>query len=341
MVALVIALLGMLLASPVHAWASETTVTVIAVGDMLFDLAPRRLIDAQGGAAPLAYVAPTLRRAQVTVGNLETTLSNRGPAVGGKPAHLIFNGHPKGVVSLRSSGFDFVALANNHMMDHGRPALSDTIGTLDRNGIKHAGAGMNSTEAWRPAIIERNGAKIAFLSFTERLPSGFLAGASRPGVASAKDMRRVKAAIRAAKRKADYVIVSFHWGVEQSYWVNSSQISAGRAAVDAGADMVLSHHPHVMQGVEFYKDGLIAYSLGNFLFPYKTVEGRKSFILRAQLTPRGIRNAVAYPVYLGQYGRPSIQTGSSATHILGKLKRTSQARGTRVYIKNNRARLMP
>jgi poly-gamma-glutamate synthesis protein (capsule biosynthesis protein) len=149
------------------------------------------------------------------------------------------------------------------------------------------------------------------------------------------------ATIRKAKSNADYVIISSHWGVEQAYDCNSAQISMAHRFVDAGADMVLSHHPHVMQAVEFYKGKLIAYSLGNFLFPYKTVEGRKSMILRAEIGPNGIGEVSAVPVYLGDWGRPVVQTGSSAAGILGRLKGVSAKRGTDLAIKNDIGYLTP
>lgn len=316
-------------------------VTVAAVGDLLFDLAPRRLIAAKGGKAPLAYVAKSLRVAELTIGNLENPLSNRGASVGGKPSNLIFEGDPRAVKGLVASGFDLVALANNHMMDHRKVALADTLKTLNKAGIDHAGAGMNTKAAWAPAILERDGARIAFLSFTDNVPDGFTPSKSRPGVAIGRNRNKVKAAIKSAKKKADYVIVSFHWGVEQSYTANSQQIRDAHAAVRAGADMVLSHHPHVVQGFEFYHHKLIAYSLGNFIFPYKTTEGRKSVILHATLTPKGTIDASVTPVYLGDYGRPKPVRGSLARSILKRVKSTSGKRGTKVVISGTMARLMP
>ena len=316
-------------------------VSVVAVGDLFFDHSSRQLIASQGGKAPLTYVAPYLRTSDLTIGNLENPLSNRGQAVGGKPSNLIFEGDPRAVKGLVASGFDLVALANNHMMDHRKVALADTLKTLNRAGIAHAGAGMNTAAAWRPAIVTRNGARIAYLSFTDIVPGGFTPSSSRPGVAIGRNMTRVKAAIRLAKRQADYVIVSFHWGVEQSYTMNSQQIRDAHAAVNAGADMVLSHHPHVVQGFEFYRGKLIAYSLGDFVFPYKTIEGRKSVILRATLTPHGTIRASVIPVYLGEYGRPKPVTGSLARAILKRVRATSSRRHTRVSIVGNTAQLLP
>jgi poly-gamma-glutamate capsule biosynthesis protein CapA/YwtB (metallophosphatase superfamily) len=321
--------------------SGSPNITVIGVGDLMFSMGPVSLMKSQGGAAPLAKVADVLKGADITIANLECPLSDRGTAVKGKPAHLIFKGPPVAIESLTAAGIDIVALANNHMMDYGAPAMEDTLGTLDKAGIMHAGGGMNRADAWKPAIIERNGKKVAYLSFTQRIPSYFMPTSTTPGIASGNDMKSVRNAIQAAKQQADYVIVSFHWGVEQSYQANASQVRDGRAAVDAGADMVLSHHPHVMQGVEFYKGRLIAYSLGNFLFAYKTTEGRKSFVLKASLSPEGVTDVTAVPVYLGEWGRPVVQTGSSAKSILGKLRDISAPRGTRVVIEGDTARLLP
>jgi poly-gamma-glutamate synthesis protein (capsule biosynthesis protein) len=318
------------------------TITIAAVGDLLFDLGPRRLIAAQGGRAPLSKVASRLRAADLTIANLETTLSNRGAAVRGKPAHLIFNGDPRGILSLTSSGIDIVSLANNHAMDHGTIALKDTLAALDKAGIAHAGAGVNTKAAWAPAIVTVKGRKVAYLAFTQIVPSYFLPSSARAGVASGNSVSKMTAAVRAAHKKADIVIVSVHWGREQSYTINARQKHDARALIDAGADVVLSHHPHVMQGIDTYRGKLIAYSLGNFLFPYKTVEGRKSFILRFELGPTGkLANVTAVPVYLGEWGRPVVQTGASATRILNKLAAISRPMGTKLTIRNGIGYIKP
>jgi poly-gamma-glutamate capsule biosynthesis protein CapA/YwtB (metallophosphatase superfamily) len=328
-------------ASAAAAASNDETISIVAVGDLLFDLGPRRLIDAQGGKAPLAKVAAVMRAADLTIANLETPLSNRGAAVTGKPANLIFNGDPRGVASLTDAGVDVVSLANNHAMDHGAIALRDTIATLDKAGVKHVGAGMNTAEAWKPAILEVKGRRIAYITATQIVPAHFDPGPSRAGIANGKDVAKVVSAIRTAKKTADIVIVSLHWGTEQSTAANSAQQSQARRFIDAGADMVLSHHPHVMQGIDMYKGKLIAYSLGNFLFPYKTTEGRKSFILRFDYGPHGAANITAVPVYLGEWGRPTVQTGASARSILGKLDSISRPFGTKVVVRGDIGRVVP
>ncbi len=316
----------------------SATVTVAAVGDMIFDRRVKALISAQGGVAPLAKVAARLRRADVTIGNLESNLSASGSPAPGKD--VTFRGHPKGIVGLKASGFDFVALGNNHVLDYGAASLRDTLAALDQAGIEHAGAGMNRSAAWKPAVVKRNGATIAFLSFSQILPANFVATDSRPGLARGRgNSDAVASAIRAAKARYDYVIVSFHWGVEYEDYANGDQVHDARRAVDAGADMVLSHHPHVIQGVEIYKRKLIAYSLGDFVFDHYSRKTGEAFILNAQLGPDGVAGVIATPVYLNSSGAPAVVTGSEASTILKRLKQISSPHGTTVRIVGSTARI--
>lgn len=319
--------------------SAPPTITVIAVGDLVFDSAPGRLVKAQGGKAPFTAVAKVLRSADVTVGNLECALSKRGRAVPDKA--FTFRGDPRAAQGLVWAGFDLLTLANNHARDYGDTALRDTFDTLDDSGIAWAGAGADRAAAWRPAIIERGGARIAFLGFSEITPGNFAATDERAGTAYTQEIDAVLEAIEAAHADADYVIVSFHWGTELSYTPSARQVREGRAAVRAGADMVLSHHPHVLQGVEFYRQGLIAYSLGNFVFSPGSDKGRQSMILHASLTPEGVKDVSADPVYIGYNGRPTPQAGSRADAILDLIDRTSGDRGTQVRVDGTTAVLTP
>lgn len=315
------------------------TISVAAVGDLLFDSAPKRLIQSSGGKAPFTGVASRLRSADVTVGNLECPLSKRGHAVGGKA--FTFQGDPRAVQGLTWAGFDFLSLANNHARDYGTTALKDTFANLKKAKLAWAGAGVNRAAAWKPAIIVRNGARIAFLAFSEIGPGSFAAGSATAGTAYTMSQSSVVKAIKAAHKNADYVIVSFHWGVEKSYSPTSRQVSDGRAAVRAGADMVLSHHPHVLQGVEFYRGRLIAYSLGNFVFSPGSTAARDTMILHATMTPKGVTGVSVEPVWIGYNGRPTVQRGSIAKRILGVVKRTCAGRGTHTRISGSVARLTP
>lgn len=327
---------------PSSAAATETstppTITVAAVGDIMFSGSAGRLVSSRGPKAPFTSTKKILSGADVTVGNLETALSRRGAAVPGKT--FTFRGTPRAAKGLKWAGFDFLSLANNHARDYGSTALKDTVRTLDSAGIAHAGAGKNRKAAWKPAIIERNGATIAFLAFSQIGPSNFSATSSRAGTAYTMNRSAVNKAIKKASKQADYVIVSFHWGVEKDFSANARQVADGRAAIRSGADLVLSHHPHVIQGVEFYKKGLIAYSLGNFVFSPGSAQGRDSMILRLTLSPKGVSKVSAVPVRINS-GRPVVQKGASAQRIVRIVKRTSKARGTRVTRSGNVAKLKP
>ena len=320
--------------------ARPATLTVSAVGDMIFDRRVKALISRSGGTAPLAKVVARLKRADVTVGNLESNLSSSGSPAPGKD--VTFRGHPRGIEGIKASGFDFVALANNHVLDYGPTSLKDTLAALDRAGVRHAGAGMNRTAAWKPAVLTRDGASVAFLSFSHVLPAGFIATNSKAGLAAGRgNMNAVASAIKAAQARYDYVIVSFHWGVEYKDYANADQVRDARRAIDAGANMVLSHHPHVIQGIEFYKRGLIAYSLGDFVFDHYSRKTGEAFILDAKLGPAGVTNVVATPVYLNGDGAPAVVTGSEATTILKRLRQISIQHGSRVTIANNVGRVLP
>lgn len=307
------------------------TITVAAVGDIIFDRNVAKLIAAEGGTAPLADVAEQLARADVTVGNLESPVSERGTRVTGK--EYTFRGDPRGVEGLVYAGFDAVSLANNHTLDYGPDALADTISSLDARGIAYSGAGADKAAAWQAAVIEVGDATVAYLAFSHILPPGFIATDSKPGVAQGRNnMREVQRAIGAAKKRHDYVIVSFHWGVEKVDDANAEQVRDARLAVDAGADMVMAHHPHVIQGVERYKDSLIAYSLGDFVFDHYSRKTGEAFILDMQLGPFGVGETTVTPVYLDTYGKPEYVSGPEASVILERLKLVSAKHDTIVEI---------
>ncbi|MEL7667153.1 MAG: CapA family protein [Actinomycetota bacterium] len=317
------------------------TVTIAAVGDMHFDRQVRQAINRWGATAPLRHVADRLAAADIAVGNLESTLSDLGERNAEKD--YTFKGDPRGVEGLALAGFDFLSLANNHALDAGSEAMLDTIARLDANNIGHAGAGADKTAAWTPAVHEVNGVSVAFFGFSHILPAGFVATDSSPGIARGRgNMDSVEAAIRSAKEQYDYVIVSFHWGVEKGDNANGDQVADAHRAVDAGADMVLSHHPHVIQAIEYYNGRLIAYSLGDFVFDHYSRKTGEAFILEADLGPAGVANARVVPVYLDDtYGVPDYVSGREATVILERLKTLSAARRTTVAIDGDTARILP
>ncbi|MDI6900991.1 MAG: CapA family protein [Anaerosomatales bacterium] len=329
------------LSAYVSARASQpATISVAAVGDMIFDRRVKELVRAQGGEAPLADVASHLAAADIAVGNLESPLSEGGTQDADKD--VTFRGDPRGADGLARAGFDFLSLANNHVLDYGSAALADTVALLDAKGIMHAGAGQDRTAAWRPAVKRVGNASVAFLSFSHILPAGFIATDSSAGLARGRgNMDAVEAAIRVAKAEHDYVLVSFHWGVEYADDCNGDQVTDAHRAVDAGADMVLSHHPHVIQAVEYYKGRLIAYSLGDFVFDHYSRKTGEAFILDAALGPAGVTDVRITPVYLDSYGKPEFVTGDEAEVILERLRDISAKRGATVAIDGDTAEVLP
>ena len=321
--------------------SGPATITIAAVGDMHFDRKVREAINRSGGTAPLAHVADRLSAADIAVGNLESTLSELGTR--NAQQDYTFKGDPRGVEGLALAGFDFLSLANNHALDCGSEAMLDTIARLEANGIGHAGAGADKAAAWTPAVRDVNGTTVAFFGFSHILPSGFVATDTSAGIARGRgNMDAVEAAIRAAKEQYDYVLVSFHWGVEYQDHCNGDQVADAHRAIDAGADMVLSHHPHVIQAVEYYNGKLIAYSLGDFVFDHYSRKTGEAFILEAELGPNGVANARAVPVYLDDtYGVPDYVTGREATVILERLKTISAPRKTIVEIDGDIGRIRP
>lgn len=220
-------------------------------------------------------VRPAVERAgaDLFLVNLECPFTDRGEKL---PKNFNFRARPEFVASLLAGGVDAVSLANNHLMDFGVVGLMDTISVLDQAKIPHFGAGLNLAEARRPAIIERNGIRLALLGYfflgTRNIePRAVIATDTTPGVAGHYDSEEAMLAmlredIALAKTRADLVIPFFHWGKEGEHTPQPYQVRLAHAAVDAGAAAVLGSHPHVLQGMELYQGAPIIYSLGNFVF---------------------------------------------------------------------------
>ena len=250
-------------------------VTVLAVGDIMLVLGMTRLLRQHGADYPFQQVRPFLTRADVLLGNLEAPFTTRNEPTPYKSISsvrarrdYILRADPRWAQALVTAGFDVVGLANNHMMDYREGGLFDTLSTLDRLGIACAGAGKSLDEARRPAIVERKGMRLALLSYSCILPIGSVATRTRAGIAPARGAgteEMIRADLRAAREQSDLVIVSIHWGKQLALYPDRFQQRLGRSLIDWGADVVIGHHPHVLQGIEVYRRKVIAYSLGDFV----------------------------------------------------------------------------
>ncbi len=288
------------------------------------------LIDLHGPDYPWHGVRSVLGRGDLRIANLETPLCEPGPIH--YPLKLVHlrSSAPPATLSLRNAGFNLVSLANNHLLDYGPQAMMSTIETLDQAGIKHAGAGRNETEARGPVFLDIAGRRIAFLSFCSMPPTAYGARDDRPGTAFIRDEDEVLAEIRAAKARADLVLVAMHWGRDYIPFAPARNRRLGRACIDAGAALVIGHHPHVLQGIEVYRGGLIAYSLGNFVFG-NGANPRYGAILEAELAQDGLARVTIHPVGLHAKEtphQPRLLHGPEGERALGVIARLSGPFGT-------------
>ena len=318
-------------------------ISFVTTGDLIFWREVADYIDANGGASAMANIADTLAQADVTISNLESPLSDdESEPVIDKDVYII--GRPSAIDSITNSGIDVVSLANNHIMDYTGPALKDTLAALDGAGILHAGAGMSEAQAETPAELEVNGASIAFFSWTDIVPDYFVAFGDEPGVVSARlNMKDACKRVSEAKATHDIVIVAMHWGVEyEDYISDYLQSEPAHQLVDAGADVILGNHPHVMEGVEFYKGSLIAYAHGNCVFWQKYDHTHESIVLNFDMTQDGIKNVVVTPLYLDDtYGIPDFATGEQADVTLSRLKEISEGMNVAFDIHDGKAYISP
>lgn len=321
------------------------SVSFTTTGDLIFWREVADYIDANGGASAMAGIADLLDDADVTISSLESPLSsNESEPVPDKDVYII--GRPQAIDGMVNSGIDIVSLANNHIMDYTGPALQDTLDALDAAGILYAGAGMNEAAADAVLETEVNGARIAFISWTDIVPDYFIAYGDEPGVASARlNMDAALERIREAKKTNDIVIVAMHWGVEYSdYIYESEQQVPAHQMVDAGADIILGNHPHVLQGIEFYKGALISYAHGNCVFRQSFDFGNthESYVMHFDVSPEGISNVRVTPLYLSdEYGIPSVAEGEQAQVILGRLVQISKDMNTAFNIQGDVAYVSP
>jgi poly-gamma-glutamate synthesis protein (capsule biosynthesis protein) len=314
--------------SPTPSVAPSFSVT--AGGDTMSGFGVSGVVGSMGSAL-FKSIAPTFEKSDFGFVNLESPLTTGGDAQGWKD--VVIKGNPALAPAMAKSGINVVTMANNHAGDMGDSGLLDSLEYCEDNEITVVGAGKNLKKAMSGAVLETDdGVKVAFLGFTDVLPVGYPATSSSPGIAPGRaDLGAVKAAIKAAKKKADFVIVGWHWNFEYKRAPSSLELNEGHAAIDAGADIVFAHHPHLLDGVEEYNDGLIFYSLGNLVFSGFSGETAETVLVRAKVSDDGI-DAQLVPVVGGGSGVPSVVKGAQAESILQRFKGFSSALDTNVKI---------
>jgi len=350
-------------------------VVVSSVGDM-------RL--ARPLTEPFSDALEILRRSDMCFGNLE------GPFVEeGEPADkwAVLKQSPSLVGDYAKMGFRILQLANNHMLDYGQPGLLSTLRTLREAGLQYVGAGENIEEALKPAYLELRGLRIGFLDCASTLPGESVAGEHKPGIApirvrtschfdpemekeqpgnppvmltepNEEDVERMVKSVRAAKAEADYVIVGIHWGMAYQENILDYQPTMGRAFIDAGADVIMGHHAHRLQGVHRYRDGFIFYSLGNFYFklpggssyPIDTKwrhwpprlgmwsQSNESMIVRTTISRKDATHELM-PTFRPDAGSPELMKETDAERLLKHVESLSKDSDIKFSIRKGRATL--
>ena len=344
--------------------------TIAMLGDIF-------LQEALPKTAELAAVRSLLHSADIAFGNLEAPVSERGTPI---DKWINMRMPPARLADVVDMGVDIVTLANNHMWDFGEVAFFDTLRRLDELALPFVGAGANLDEAWAAEILPVGDIRVAFLGGTSTLGPGSAAADGRPGVAPiqvsesyhldppasleqpgsapyvftrawSEDLERAIAAVRVARAQADVVVLALHWGVPP-FWrtrfqdgLADYQVEVGQALIEAGADVIVGHHPHSLQEVEIYQGKPIFYSLGNFVFhhnqgpvrdtpvsrhaPYsvnvdrRNREWSETVIALAEINAAGEVAYTLRPALLDADGNPRLLEGDEARAVIERLDRMS------------------
>lgn len=244
----------------------DEEITLSFAGDILLDRGVKRYINREGYDFVInEEVRKHFTSADIAMVNLENPFSNRGEPVPDK--EWTFRADPEHFSLINKMGIDIVNVANNHVLDYGQDAFLDTLSILDDNDILYVGGGNNIKEAYSPKFIDVKNKKIAFLGANRVMPDmSWYATETRPGLSATYNPEKLIAEIEKVDPISDYVVVFVHWGVERQEMPVDYQKEMAKQYIDAGADIVIASHPHIMQGFEYYKGKPIAYSLGNFIF---------------------------------------------------------------------------
>jgi poly-gamma-glutamate capsule biosynthesis protein CapA/YwtB (metallophosphatase superfamily) len=306
----------LLLVIPISAVSGESLdenkgpITLTFVGDILLDGYVGNQISKHGVNYPFEKVAPHLRKADMTIANLETSVSTRGTPE--KDKTFVFRSKPSALNGLVYSGIDAVSVANNHILDYGKEAMLDTLLHLKKYNIGATGAGKNAKEAYAPYVQTVQGKTIAVLGVSRVMPGpSWYAGENKAGVASAYSLEPMMTAIKHSAKQHDFTVVYIHWNQEFKDYPEPYARKLAKQMIDNGADMIIGSHSHCIMGIEYYQHKPIYYSLGNFVFNRSTRGWDKtldSIIVDFEIKESGLTSKIT-PVKIMQ-GQPNYMNAS-------------------------------
>jgi poly-gamma-glutamate synthesis protein (capsule biosynthesis protein) len=264
-------------------------------------------------ATAFGPIAATLSDADLTIVNLETAITSRGTP---EPKTYHFRTEPKAIDALKAAGIDAVTIANNHTLDFGQIGLLDTLDALHAAEFPAFGAGRDADEAYAPWLTTVKGVKIAVLGFSQvaELSKTWAPGPDKPGIAMAFDTTRAIAAVTAARKQADLVIVFNHWGEEANSCATSLQKTFAGQIAKAGADIVIGAHAHTLQGSGWLGSTFVAYGMANFLW-YGTSKSTETGVLKLTVRSRAVIKSEFLPAVVSDTGQPVLLTGAAKTKL--------------------------
>lgn len=290
------------------------------VGDISLNGIYDELLSEEGAMFPFLKAEKELRSADLTIGNLESplVLGDVSPAFKMKTPLRANPGYAGG---LKWTGFDVLNFSNNHILDYGEKGIVFTQNALKKQGIKFFGYGRNIFDAKKMKVVSINGFDVGFVGYTDLvIDSPFYADVNKPGIAKFDIDSAIKDT-RHNKKLVDFLVVSLHWGIEYFHFPTPQQITWAKELIDFGADIIIGHHPHIIQGIEKYRHGIIAYSLGNFIFAdikwdWMTEKGekrttnykfsckqRESIILQVNIDHNGVLGYSVCGTFISKFGQ--------------------------------------
>jgi gamma-polyglutamate biosynthesis protein CapA len=277
----------------------DTFNRLIFTGDVMLSRGVRReILAARDVALPFRKMAPMLAASDIAFVNLESPFSDQGLY---REGGLVFHAAPAMIAGLKLAGIAVASTANNHSRDCASHGVAFTLAWLRAHGIEPVGSGESDAAAHRGIVLVRHGVRFGFLGYTYDQNNGNWKDID-PRIALA-DPKIVCRDVSEIRKRADVVIVSMHHGIEYTLKPTAAQVAFAHAAIDAGATLVIGHHPHVVQPSEHYRNGLIFYSLGNFIFDqYQRVETQHGEVVQISFVGRNILATHVMPVKITPTG---------------------------------------
>lgn len=287
-------------------------IQLMAVGDIMLGDSPmcygfgvHSKIEKHGPVFPFEHVKEALNSADIAVGNLEVAISSFDDREHSFK-QIQYRAQPSAVEGLKAAGFDVLSFATNHTMQHGKEAVGRSVELLHEAGIAVTGLEWPERKIANACIKEAAGRRLGFLNYNFRPQQYFI----DPPLWKEPSEELVISEVQRLQKEVDLVIVCLHWGDEFIEYPSPEQVQLGRKIIDNGASIILGHHPHILQGVERYGNGVIAYSLGNFVFDMWQPRLRRSMILSVTIEPNNECRYECIPVYINKQHQPELLRGA-------------------------------